>query len=194
MSKKTTGEEYFNSKIDFGEDNINDIEDYDRYDEDIDVLDDEDIEILETRNKNEDFGEKSVGIVSDDLWGDWGKQNLTKKERKKITRCVGFKEEDKILPENELKKLAVGVVKSQSSNYYSGVLNNHLRKSNLFDKFRMVYINGYYYGYDLKNKTVISLLDLIKKLPKESKDNIYIKALYNINTNNENKTKKNKNL
>lgn len=143
---------------------------------------DEDIEILETRKKNEDYGEVSVGIVSDDLWGDWNRDNLVKKRRNLTdVKVIGNEPVEDIVTDDELKIMSKNVFKSQSSNYYNGVLNNELKKSDLYDKFRNIYIHGYYYGYDIKNKKLISLKELIKKLPKESKENIYIKALYNAN-------------
>ncbi len=148
MKKTTENDNLFeeNEMLEFDDSSI---DDYDSYDECADILDDEDIEILETRKKNEDYGEKSVGIVSEDLWGDWNRDNLVKKERKNIEniRFVGCESIEDIVSDNELKELSKGIFKSQSSNYYNGVLNNELRKSNLYDKFRIIYIYGYYYGY-----------------------------------------------
>lgn len=163
--------------------NDKNIEEYDSYDGFVGELDDTDIEILKTRNKNEDYGEKSVGIVSHNLWGDWGRDKLKKKIRKDTDEiiCVGAEENEDIIIDQEVKESIKDIEKAQSSNYYNGVLNTELKKNNLYKKYHIIYFNGYYYGYDLKNKTVLSLLTLIDKLPKESKENIYIKSLYKMN-------------
>lgn len=179
MKKDTTNDINHLQEMGNGEN----IEGYDIYDEFAGELDDSDIELLKTRSKNEDYGEKTVGVVSHNLWGDLEKGKLKKKIPKYTDEIIfiGTEGNEDISIDSKVKESIKRIDKAQSSNYYSGVLNTELKKNDLYNKYRIIFTNGYYYGYDLEDKMVLSLLGLIDKLPKESKENIYIKSLYNMN-------------
>lgn len=82
---------------------------------------------------------------------------------------VGYLDEE--MPSKEiLENLVVGVKRGSLSNYYSGVINNLLREHNLFDRYRIIRIHGYYYGFDKEENSAMSIADFLKMLKTYVKD------------------------